>query len=48
MGHCVSHRMVDELLREAGYSLQGNRKAREEGSDHPCHRRSESAVDRPV
>jgi transposase len=35
MGHCVSHRMVDELLREAGYSLQGNRKAREEGSDHP-------------
>jgi transposase len=35
MGHCVSHRMVDELLREAGYSLQGNRKAREEGSNHP-------------
>jgi len=33
-GHSVSHQVVSELLAEAGYSLQGNRKARE-GSDHP-------------
>jgi transposase len=33
-GHQVSHQLVAELLREAGYSLQGNRKTRE-GGDHP-------------
>jgi transposase len=34
MGHQTSHRMVAELLRELGYSLQANRKVRE-GSSHP-------------
>lgn len=34
MGHSVSHGTVAELLREAGYSLQANRKARE-GTAHP-------------
>jgi len=34
MGHGVSHRMVAELLHEAGYSLQANRKTRE-GPSHP-------------
>ena len=34
MGHPVSHFLVADLLREAGYSLQGNRKAKE-GSGHP-------------
>ena len=29
MGHQVSHQLVAELLAEAGYSLQANRKARE-------------------
>lgn len=33
-GHSISHQVVSELLAEAGYSLQGNRKARE-GSGHP-------------
>ena len=33
-GHETSHRMVAELLREMGYSLQANRKTLE-GSDHP-------------
>jgi Rhodopirellula transposase DDE domain len=33
-GHAVSHQLVAELLRQAGYSLQGNRKARE-GPQHP-------------
>ena len=33
-GHQVSHQLVAELLRAAGYSLQGNRKTRE-GGDHP-------------
>jgi hypothetical protein len=33
-GHITSHRMVAELLREAGYSLQANRKTLE-GSAHP-------------
>ena len=32
--HPVSHTKVTQLLREAGYSLQGNRKT-EEGEDHP-------------
>ena len=34
MGHAVSHRTVASLLGEAGYSLQGNRKAKE-GGGHP-------------
>ena len=32
--HPVSHTKVAQLLRESGYSLQGNRKT-EEGGDHP-------------
>ena len=32
--HRVSHNKVAQLLREAGYSLKGNRKT-EEGGDHP-------------
>jgi hypothetical protein len=32
-GHDVSHQLVAELLHEAGYSLQANRKTRE-GGDH--------------
>jgi transposase len=35
MGHSVSHRVVAELLKELGYSLQANSKTIEEGSDHP-------------
>ncbi len=34
MGHCVSHRLVAQLLHESGYSLQANRKSRE-GTSHP-------------
>ena len=34
MGHGVSHRLVAQLLNEAGYSLQANRKTRE-GASHP-------------
>lgn len=34
MGHKTSHRMVAELLRQMGYSLQANRKTLE-GSAHP-------------
>jgi transposase len=33
-GHHTSHRMVAEMLHELGYSLQGNRKAKE-GESHP-------------
>jgi transposase len=33
-GHVVSHTTVAEMLRELGYSLQGNRKTLE-GKDHP-------------
>ena len=33
-GHQTSHRMVAELLRELGYSLQANQKSRE-GASHP-------------
>lgn len=33
-GHGISHVKVAQLLRERGYSLQGNRKT-EEGADHP-------------
>ena len=32
--HAISHEKVAQLLREPGYSLQGNRKT-EEGEDHP-------------
>lgn len=32
--HPVSHTKITQLLREDGYSLQGNRKT-EEGGDHP-------------
>ena len=34
MGHSVSYRVVAELLREMGYSLQANRKTKE-GDGHP-------------
>jgi hypothetical protein len=34
IGHKTSRRMVNELLREIGYSLQSNRK-KGEGGDHP-------------
>ena len=34
MGHTVSHRLVAELLRDLGYTLQAQRKARE-GAQHP-------------
>ncbi|MQA91564.1 MAG: ISAzo13 family transposase [Gemmatimonas sp.] len=34
MGHRISYRSVDTLLRESGYSLQANRKTRE-GPSHP-------------
>ena len=33
-GHAVSHRLVGELLREMGYSLQANRETIE-GTEHP-------------
>lgn len=33
-GHQVSHQTIERLLRDMGYSLQGNRKTRE-GSGHP-------------
>ena len=32
--HPISHTKVTQLLRDSGYSLQGNRKT-EEGNDHP-------------
>ena len=35
MGHAVSHRVVAEMLKALGYSLQANSKTIEEGSDHP-------------
>ena len=34
-GHMISHVTVAELLRDLGYSLQGNSKTLEEGGDHP-------------
>jgi len=33
-GHKISHRVVGEILKESGYSLQSNRKT-DEGGDHP-------------
>jgi hypothetical protein len=35
MGHQTSHRMVAELLKQMGYSLQANRKTLEGASQHP-------------
>ena len=34
MGHSASHTLVSDLLREQGYTLQANKKARE-GTQHP-------------
>ena len=34
LGHTVSYRLVADLLRDAGYCLQANRKTRE-GTRHP-------------
>jgi hypothetical protein len=34
-GHPVSHRVVGEMLKHLGYSLQANSKMLEEGSHHP-------------
>ncbi len=34
-GHTLSHRVVGEMLKELGYSLQANSKTIEEGSRHP-------------
>ena len=34
LGHSVSHRIVNELLHELGYTLQANRKTKE-GTQHP-------------
>ena len=39
MGHQASHRLVGDLLHQLGYSLQGNRKSREE-TEHPDRARS--------
>jgi hypothetical protein len=33
-GHAVSHTLVGELLKDRGFSLQGNRKTTE-GTNHP-------------
>ena len=33
--HPISHEKVAQLLRDLGYSLQGNRKMEEEGEEHP-------------
>jgi hypothetical protein len=35
MGHQTSHRLVAELLKHMGYSLQANQKTREGASQHP-------------
>ena len=34
LGHTVSHRIVNELLHQLGYTLQANRKSKE-GTQHP-------------
>jgi hypothetical protein len=47
MGHRTSHRMVDEILRELEYSLQGNRKALE-GSHHPDRNAQFEHINRAV
>jgi len=47
MGHCTSHRMVDEILHELEYSLQGNRKTLE-GSHHPDRNAQFEHINRAV
>src|SRR5262245_19995305 len=47
MGHATSHRMVAELLRESGYSLQANRKTIEGGS-HPDRNAQFEHINRKV
>jgi hypothetical protein len=47
MGHATSHRMVAELLRELGYSLQANRKTIEGGS-HPDRNAQFEHINRKV
>ena len=45
--HPISHTKVAQLLREAGYSLQSNRKT-EEGGDHPDRDRQFRYINRTV
>ena len=47
MGHEVSHTLVAELLHAAGYSLQGNRKAKE-GRSHPDRNAQFEHINRKV
>jgi hypothetical protein len=47
MGHRASHRIVAELLREAGYSLQANRKTIE-GKGHPDRNAQFEHINRKV
>src|SRR5512135_747400 len=47
MGHATSHRMVAELLRELGYSLQANRKTIE-GGRHPDRNAQFEQINRKV
>jgi hypothetical protein len=47
MGHATSHRMVAELLHEAGYSLQANRKTIE-GKGHPDRNAQFEHINRKV
>jgi transposase len=46
-GYQVSHRLVADLLHELGYSLQGNRKARE-GTRHPDRNAQFEYINRQV
>jgi len=46
-GHSVGHTKVAELLSEAGYSLQGNRKVRE-GTQHPDRNAQFETINRKV
>jgi transposase len=46
-GHAASHRLVAELLRELGYSLQGNRKTIE-GGTHPDRNAQFEHINRKV
>jgi hypothetical protein len=47
MGHSTSHRMVAELLHEAGYNLQANRKTIE-GKGHPDRNAQFEHINRKV
>ncbi len=47
MGHSVCHPVVGTLLREAGYSLQANQKARE-GTGHPDRNAQFEYINRQV